>query len=330
TMHEWATLGNMEKQGDWLYPLRSNWIGNAVPATDAYGILNDYTFAVTHNVAYDGPGYSAYRLDDVSYYYSSKPEFLDGYTWPAIGPKTQTGGELSYSIPAEDRFNSPQKTYVENPTPKPFTTTSGILSYDETWSVTHSLTGNVFVPSGITLTISNSTNITLNGYSIISTDGTITIEPGATINSSNSHTRLITGSAIKGIYSTIASAMSAATSGQSIEVYGSHTLAANLTVPSGVTLTFKNGSDITLDSHTIQKGSGSLAIESGVTFTPDIRLKSGSTVLGLYTSLDAAYNDGSDVEIRGTHTFTDYYTVSTGRTLRAESGSELKFPSWTG
>jgi hypothetical protein len=66
--------------------------------------------------------------------------------------------------------------------------------------------------------------------------------------------------------------MSAATSGQSIEVYGSHTLAANLTVPPGVTLTFKNGSDITLDSYTIQKGFGTLFVESNVNFTPDIRL----------------------------------------------------------
>ncbi|WP_400168246.1 right-handed parallel beta-helix repeat-containing protein [Fidelibacter multiformis] len=326
TMHEWATLGNMEKQGDWLYPLRFNWIGDAVPATDAYGILNDYTFDVTHNVAYDGPGYSAYRLDDVSYYYSSKPEFLDGYTWPAIGPKTQTGGELSYSIPAEERFNSPQKTYVENPTPKPFTT-SGILSYDETWSVTHSLTGHVFVPSGVTLTISNSTNINLNGYSIVSTGGIIAIESGATINPSNSHTRLITGSAIKGIYSTIASAMSAASSGQSIEVYGSHTLAANLTVPSGVTLTFKNGSDITLDSHTIQKGSGSLAIESGASFTPDIRLMSGSTVLGLYTTIDDAFNNGSELHLRGEFIFNDTYTLTSGRKLVAQDGALLKYPS---
>ncbi|HAE86912.1 TPA: hypothetical protein DCG86_02685, partial [Candidatus Marinimicrobia bacterium] len=205
-------------------------------------------------------------------------------------------------------------------------TNSGSLAHNELWYEQHSLIGDVTIPSSITLTILSDATVNLNSYAITTTDGTITVESGATINPSNSHTRLITGSAIKGIYSTISSAMSAATSGQSIEVYGSHTLAANLTVPSGVTLTFKNGSDITLDSHTIQKGSGSLFVESNVNFTPDIRLMSGSTVLGLYTSLDAAYGDGSDVEIRGTHTFTDYYTVSSGRILRAESGSELRFP----
>jgi hypothetical protein len=206
-------------------------------------------------------------------------------------------------------------------------TNSGSLAHNELWyEQHHSLIGDVTIPSSITLTILSSATVNLNSYSITTSGGTLAVDSGATINSSNSHTRLITGSAIKGIYSTIASAISAATSGLSIEVYGSHTLAANLTVPSGVTLTFKNGSDITLDSHTIQKGSGTLFVESNVNFTPDIRLMSGSTVLGLYTSLDAAYGDGSDVEIRGTHTFADYYTVSSGRILRAESGSELRFP----
>ena len=95
-------------------------------------------------------------------------------------------------------------------------------------------------------------------------------------------------------------------------------------------MNIQSGAVVNLGSYAITTSGGTIAIETGATFTPDIRLMSGSSVLGLYTSLDAAYNGGSDVEIRGTHTFTDYYTVSTGRTLRAESGSELKFPSWTG
>ncbi|MDD5582166.1 MAG: hypothetical protein PHS99_02995, partial [Candidatus Marinimicrobia bacterium] len=191
-------------------------------------------------------------------------------------------------------------------------------------SNTQNLSGNLDVPSGITLNIQSDAVVNLSSYAITTTDGTIVVDSGATFDCAAC---LKTGSTINTIYPSITHAISAATSGQSIEVYGAHTLAANLTVPPGVTLTFKNGSDITLDSHTIQKGSGSLAIESGATFTPDIRLKSGSTVLGLYSSLDAAYGDGSDVEIRGTHTFTDYYTVNPGRTLRAESGSKLIFPS---
>ncbi|RKY46718.1 MAG: hypothetical protein DRP86_08705, partial [Candidatus Neomarinimicrobiota bacterium] len=110
-----------------------------------------------------------------------------------------------------------------------------------------------------------------------------------------------------------------------LEHYGG-TLTSSFTILSGETWTFQSGVTVNLNGYNITSSGGIIAIESGATFTPDIRLKSGSTVLGLYSSLDAAYGDGSDVEIRGTHTFTDYYTVSSGRTLRAESGSELRFP----
>jgi hypothetical protein len=181
TMHEWATLGNMEKQGDLLYPLRFNWTGDAVPATDLYGFLNNYTTPVPHNVAYDFGAYSSYRLDDVSYYYSSKPEFLDGYSYPAIGPKTRTGGDLSFSIPAKGRYNgSGVKTYLKNPTPKPFTT-SGALSYDQTWFGIVALTGHVTVPNGVTLTINSGATVNYNGYSLTSTGGTISIQSGGII-----------------------------------------------------------------------------------------------------------------------------------------------------
>jgi tetratricopeptide (TPR) repeat protein len=128
-------------------------------------------------------------------------------------------------------------------------TTSGTMSSNETWFTSPvTLTGNVTVPSGVTLEIKSGVSVSLNGNNIISAGGTITVESGVTINSSNSHTRLITGSAIKGIYSTIASAMSAAASGQSIYVYGTHDVSNNLTVPSGITLSTKSGSQMNIAS----------------------------------------------------------------------------------
>jgi len=128
-------------------------------------------------------------------------------------------------------------------------TTSGTMSSNEKWFTSPvTLTGNVTVPSGVTLEIKSGVSVSLNGNNIISAGGTITVESGATINSSNSHTRLITGSAIKGIYSTIASAMSAATGGQSIYVYGTHDVSNNLTVPSGITLSTKSGSQMNIAS----------------------------------------------------------------------------------
>jgi len=114
-MKQWSTLGNMQDEDDLLYPLRHDW--NYAPAVDIYGVINNYTLGLSHNVTYDF-GYAVLcRLDDISYYYSSKPEFLDGYTWPSIGPKTTTGGELSFSIPAYGRYNSAgKKTYLKTPT----------------------------------------------------------------------------------------------------------------------------------------------------------------------------------------------------------------------
>lgn len=109
-------------------------------------------------------------LADVSYYYSSRPSFLStDYTWPSIGPAYTT--VCTQSIPAVNRYYySSKKTYLADPTPKP-PTTSGTLSYNETWPNGHTLTGNVTVPNNITLTIAvgatinfaSGTSLTVNG-----------------------------------------------------------------------------------------------------------------------------------------------------------------------
>ena len=67
-----------------------------------------------------------------------------------------------------------------------YATTSGTLTSDEIWIANTTLTGNVVVPSGKTLTLTSCATVNLvngsNRYSIISTGGTITKEAGATIN----------------------------------------------------------------------------------------------------------------------------------------------------
>ncbi|WP_400166350.1 right-handed parallel beta-helix repeat-containing protein [Fidelibacter multiformis] len=321
-----AQLINLTVRND-LYGADGGYIGMAVYPNTAVSRPSPFPFTAYEENRLNLEAYDNQYINDKEWFFndSEYPDERSEWRKEKDEENTYISSNQSFTTSALTTNDSEAifVAYLKTTT----YTTSGTMPSNERWFISPvTLTGDVTVPSGVTLEIQSGVSVSLNGNNIISTGGTITVDSGATINSSNSHTRLITGSAIKGIYSTIASAMSAATSGQSIEVYGSHTLAANLTVPPGVTLTFKNGSDITLDSHTIQKGSGSLAIESGASFTPDIRLMSGSTVLGLYTSLDAAYGDGSDVEIRGTHTFADYYTVSSGRILRAESGSELRFP----
>ena len=58
---------------------------------------------------------------------------------------------------------------------------AGEIPASATWSGTHALTGNVTVPSGVSLTILAGTTITMNGHYLKSTGGTI-IDNGATWN----------------------------------------------------------------------------------------------------------------------------------------------------
>jgi len=113
-------------------------------------------------------------------------------------------------------------------------TTSGALSSSETWWTPVTLSGNVTVPSGKTLTITSNGSINLNGYYIKSTGGMIT--NNGTVNPSN--IRVEQSSTLKGFYPSISSALNNASSGQTVHVYSGTFSNSSLTVPSGVTLKF--------------------------------------------------------------------------------------------
>ena len=72
------------------------------------------------------------------------------------------------------------------------TTTNGELPRDEIWFGTINLTGNVTIPDEVKLTILSSATINLNGFSIVSTGGTI-IDEGATINGARATLCVATG-----------------------------------------------------------------------------------------------------------------------------------------
>ena len=197
-------------------------------------------------------------------------------------------------------------------------------------SGTQTLTGNISVPSGVTLEIMSGVTVNLGSYSIISSGGTITIESGATINSSNSHVRLVTGSTINRLCPTIASAAAAVSSGQTIEIYGPHTLTTNYSIPSVISLSIKSGATLTLGSYSIVSSGGTITVASGVTISPDVRRKSGSTILGLYPSISSALSaasSGQTVEYGGSHTMSGNLTVASGKILTAKAGSTLSFGS---
>lgn len=173
TMKLWSSLGNMEDVNDILYPLRHDW--DYAPVLDIYGLLNNYLSPVAHNIAYDFGAYSSYRLDDVSYYYSTIPEFLIGYSWPAIGPKTTESGELSFCLPALDRFNLTKKTYCPHPTPHSYYL-AGVYAQNLDLKDNVFITSDVTIASGYTLTLQPGSIVSISSSARITVNGTLKAE----------------------------------------------------------------------------------------------------------------------------------------------------------
>jgi parallel beta-helix repeat protein len=132
-------------------------------------------------------------------------------------------------------------------------------------------------------------------------------------------------------FTTIHDALNDAQSGSYVSVYlGNYILTQNETVPSSVTLYLQSGSNVSLDDYSITTTSGTITVESNATLNPDIRLQSGSAIKGLYPTIASAFTaatSGQWVHIRGTHTFTDHFTVSSGKVLKTESGTQMNFAS---
>ncbi|MCP5375417.1 MAG: tetratricopeptide repeat protein [Rickettsiaceae bacterium] len=116
--------------------------------------------------------------------------------------------------------------------------THGILSYNNTWK-NITLTDNVTVPQGIKLKIISTGNVNLNGHSVTSTGGTITVEDGATGN----FVMLKTGSVIKGLY-TPQVAINASISGQTIEFLPNTTYNENISIINKSSRTISGGLSI--------------------------------------------------------------------------------------
>jgi tetratricopeptide (TPR) repeat protein len=130
-------------------------------------------------------------------------------------------------------------------------------------SGSYTLTGNISISTGINLNLISTSQINLNGYSITSTGGTITVQTGTTIYGA----LLKTGSTINAIYPSIESALSAASSGQTVQVLSSMNVSNNVTVPSVVTLSINSGVTLTFSpgKRLNISGSGTL-IANNVTF----------------------------------------------------------------
>lgn len=196
--------------------------------------------------------------------------------------------------------------------------TSGSLSHAETWDNTNSLTGNVSIPSGTSLTLTDNVALTSNGYSIASTGGNIYCHDGCDVVSIKDNNSIV------GIYSSLLSAVNAASSGQVIEILGDYTLECNITIPSGRSVYIDEDANLVLNSYVI---SGDVTIDDKASITPDIRLIASSNVVGLYPDLNSAFSAGTNVELHSDLTFTSNYTVTSGNTLSILDDTEIEFAS---
>jgi TolA-binding protein len=122
-----------------------------------------------------------------------------------------------------------------------------------------SLSGNISIPSGSTLKVLSGGNISFNGYYIDVSNGTLDFKEAYAAS-------LMTGTKCDGLYSSIASALSASASGQTVIVPGSCTVNSELDVPSGVTLQIASGCTLSFSGNYKIHVEGKL-LADGVTFT---------------------------------------------------------------
>lgn len=223
--------------------------------------------------------YSYYLLQGLGQTNITTSEHLHNYAAPLV---SQAVGQLGYQQHPQigDRFIGYLGIYNA-----PYSL-SGTLSRYETWSAASTLQGNVYVPSGIILTLTSNLNLNLNGYSIISTGGDIITQSGF----STTGALVKTGSVTKGIYSSINSALNAATSGQIVVVFGSHTSVDNLSVSSGVTLSINPGVIITFNA------TKKISVWGGGTFTANGATFKGNGAPGYWHSISYFSNSSGSIQ----------------------------------
>ncbi|MBN2010727.1 T9SS type A sorting domain-containing protein [candidate division KSB1 bacterium] len=257
-MDNWSSLGNIEKLDPGLTAVPHHKCEDCEPTLDMFGCYDGDEDCFTHNAFHNNYIEENAELLDVSYYYSSQPYFLTvGYTWSAIGPKVTT--PLTQNIPARGRYDSDEKTYLRYPIHKSITT-SGTLPYDETWLNGHTLTGDVFVPTGLTLTLPAGNQINIGTYNIISTGGTIDMESGVQINPLVAYIK--DGSTKIGICSSVQNAINYAVDGNTVTIK-SGTYVGNLSISNidNLTVTEQDqGSYVYIDGNITCTGADALGI----------------------------------------------------------------------
>lgn len=182
----------------------------------------------------------------------------NGYPVSSNGSKTHVSkwndGPLVRHAPRNDVYAAWYEDEEEEPVPIQYfklkTTHYGTLSnYPKTWVGAgvqlHTLTGNTTLPNNNTLTIKTGATVNLWGY-YIDTEGTGVIirQSGVTINPDKISVK--SGSTLKGVFSTIQTAINNASSGQDVRVaFGTYN--EDLEMESGVDVRYISGAKPTIN-----------------------------------------------------------------------------------
>ena len=170
-------------------------------------------------------------------------------------------------------------------------------------------------------------SVSLNGYSIVSVGGAITIENGINI---NPDVRLMTGSSIKGLYPSIGLAVQEASNGDRVVASGvSKTCEDDLGVPGGMTLELE-GCNMEFDSGVWLKVLGALKADNS-TFT---RPGGSSNWKGI-RFYDSAVDSSCVIENStisyagyGVYTFLSNPGIRNNRITNCTRGEELLVGAW--
>jgi|GEM_PF-1733328 len=179
--------------------------------------------------------FSYYLLDGLAKSSITTAEQLHNYAAPLT---TALSNSVDPNYPMHpqlgDRFSGLLSIYNSS------YTLSGVLPRNQHWSAPSALQGNVYVPSGVTLTLCADLVLNQNGYTIYSGGGTIIDQrPFGTI---SSNTTWDENKVLKG----------------------------NVNVPSGVVLTIVSGVMVNFNGYSLTSTGGTIAIQSGgiITLNP--------------------------------------------------------------
>jgi hypothetical protein len=211
----------------------------------------------------------------------------------------------------------------------------GILTKDALWEKI-TLTGNVYVPTGKTVTIPSDGEVNLNGYYVKTTGGTI-IDEGAVIGGEDA--RVEHNNIIKGIYPSISYAINSSLSGSTIR-FAPKTFDLNLLITrynrkfkgSNVGQTIFNGnvtitnSNYTTFSNVKMHDYHNITVNGGIgTDVYDIDYMNSSTAVSFYNGNN---NDLGGINVNSSSTSSACYFYNTSSYVREISIEGFDFGVW--